>query len=274
MAIERIGNFAEGRLDGLLVIGDLNAQAPLWLTSFKIGAIFSPPVKIGTLICGAKVQVPVPAPRKSCENSELVVPTEHVSVILGKNAARAAPMLALAAFSVCSACRMSGRSCTSSDGNPAGMSSQKLGVVRRIARRGQIRRNRLPDKQDESVSRLVELTPVGQDIDLGRLDLPLCGPQIELITLSGVERRFVEVVHFLHRRQRLPREVQLLLGFPQGEILCGDLAIRERSGRCAGASAVEKYFSKACRSQAGRTRPKRIHFHTPSSRGWRSTSWM
>ncbi len=56
---------------------------------------------------GADVHAPVPA-LKRFERLPLVVPAEAVSSIFGKNAARAAPMFALAAFSVCSASTMWG----------------------------------------------------------------------------------------------------------------------------------------------------------------------
>ncbi|MCY1177583.1 hypothetical protein D9M73_178970 [compost metagenome] len=57
--------------------------------------------------------------------SGLIVPALAVRLMLGKNAARAAPMLALAAFSWCSASRMSGRRCSRSDGRPAGTSASR-----------------------------------------------------------------------------------------------------------------------------------------------------
>ena len=58
------------------------------------------------------------------DRSPLAVPTLPVSVMRGKKAARAAPMLALAAISCCSAWRTSGRRVSTSDGRPAGSSGR------------------------------------------------------------------------------------------------------------------------------------------------------
>src|ERR1700686_5785024 len=85
-----------------------------------------PPLKIGKVIWGEKLQTCVPEP-KSPESWELVEPIEPVRVMVGKNAARAAPMFAFAAFNVCSASRMSGRHCTRSEGSPAGLLVTRLG---------------------------------------------------------------------------------------------------------------------------------------------------
>jgi len=76
---------------------------------------------MGTVIRGKKLQAPEPAP-KSPSNEALAVPADPVRLIVGKNAARAAPILAFAPRSVCSAARMSGRRASSSDGNPPGRS--------------------------------------------------------------------------------------------------------------------------------------------------------
>ena len=51
-------------------------------------------------------------------SSLLALPALPVSVMRGKKAARAAPMLALAAMSCCSAARISGRTVSKSDGKP------------------------------------------------------------------------------------------------------------------------------------------------------------
>ncbi|MNL15784.1 hypothetical protein D3C87_1367950 [compost metagenome] len=55
-------------------------------------------------------------------NDVLMLPALAVIVMRGKNAARAAPMFALADSSACSAWRMSGRCVSRSDGKPSGMS--------------------------------------------------------------------------------------------------------------------------------------------------------
>jgi len=57
---------------------------------------------------------------KRLERSVLTVPNAPVSEIVGKYSDLATPMRALAAMSVCSARRMSGRRSSSSDGTPAG----------------------------------------------------------------------------------------------------------------------------------------------------------
>ncbi|QHC90190.1 hypothetical protein PchlR47_18315 [Pseudomonas chlororaphis] len=68
-------------------------------------------MKIGRLICGWKAQLPEP-PLNSPASSRLEVPALAVRLTLGKNAARAAPILALAALSWYSAWRMLGRRCS------------------------------------------------------------------------------------------------------------------------------------------------------------------
>ena len=73
------------------------------------------------MICGANVHAAEPA-LNNPPSVGLAVPNELVSEIFGKNAARAAPMFALAARNVASACMMSGRRASKSDGKPAGMS--------------------------------------------------------------------------------------------------------------------------------------------------------
>ncbi len=57
-----------------------------------------PPAKIGTLICGEKVQAREP-PLNKPDSCVLSVPKLPVSEMAGRNAARAAPICALAAMS-------------------------------------------------------------------------------------------------------------------------------------------------------------------------------
>ncbi|MCY1539549.1 hypothetical protein D9M68_751400 [compost metagenome] len=83
-----------------------------------------PAVKIGRLICGWNNQLPEP-PSNRPDSSLLMLPALAVRLILGKNAARAAPMLALADLSWCSAWSRSGRRCNRSDGKPAGTSASR-----------------------------------------------------------------------------------------------------------------------------------------------------
>ena len=68
---------------------------------------------------GANDQVRLP-PVNSRFSSVDPVPIVPVRLMLGKNAARAAPILALACFKACSAARMSGRWSMTSELSPAG----------------------------------------------------------------------------------------------------------------------------------------------------------
>ena len=68
---------------------------------------------------GAKLQADEPEEKRPL-NCSLDTPLPVFRLMRGKKAARAAPMLALAASSVCSAWRMSGRRASRSDGRPAG----------------------------------------------------------------------------------------------------------------------------------------------------------
>jgi len=109
-----IGHFAECLLDGAVVIGDL-------LNFQRLGEI-----EIGLAraeiedreIDGPKLQ-PSPSLSKRLPRLPEVSPVLPVSDIDGKNAARAAPILARAARSCSSAARISGRASSSSDGSPA-----------------------------------------------------------------------------------------------------------------------------------------------------------
>src|SRR3546814_7214589 len=67
-----------------------------------------PKSKIGMVALGATVQVSLPPPKRF-DRPRLIVPATAVSDILEKKAARAAPMLALAARSRLSASAVSGR---------------------------------------------------------------------------------------------------------------------------------------------------------------------
>ena len=62
---------------------------------------------------------------KRFERSVLTAPKTPVRLIVGKKLAIAAPTLALAATSCCSACRMSGRRSRRADGRPAGTSGTR-----------------------------------------------------------------------------------------------------------------------------------------------------
>ncbi len=66
----------------------------------------------------------------------LTVPNAPVSEIVGKYSDLATPMRALAAMSVCSARRMSGRRSSSSDGTPAGTAGRISCIEGQAARNG------------------------------------------------------------------------------------------------------------------------------------------
>src|SRR2546427_263448 len=78
-----------------------------------------PASKMGRRADGARVKPQLPLLNRP-DSSLLAVPNCPVSVMRGKKAARAAPMLALALISCCSAWRMSGRCVSRSEGRPAG----------------------------------------------------------------------------------------------------------------------------------------------------------
>ena len=84
-------------------------------------ARWPPASKIGSAMPGTKLQAPEPALNRA-PRSLLAAPADAVSEMLGKKAARAAPMLAWAACSWRSACSTSGRRCSTCDGTPAGSS--------------------------------------------------------------------------------------------------------------------------------------------------------
>ena len=86
----------------------------------------APPLKIGRLSRGAKLQLLVPALNR-LSRSLLADPAEPVRVIVGKKAARAAPILASAPRSICSA---AGRMSISAPVTPSAfISAQALDLV-------------------------------------------------------------------------------------------------------------------------------------------------
>ena len=80
----------------------------------------------------------------------LAVPKLAVSEMRGKNAARAAPMLALAAISCCSAARMSGRRLEQFRRQAGRHVDRHLPCIERQRRR-QVGRHRLADQQRQRV---------------------------------------------------------------------------------------------------------------------------
>ena len=83
---------------------------------------------MGKLMLGAMLQIELAPPLKISDNTELASPPVAVSDMVGKNAARAAPIFALADFKSCSADNTSGRTNNTSDDTPAGTSVTKLSL--------------------------------------------------------------------------------------------------------------------------------------------------
>ena len=75
-------------------------------------------------------------PSNSVSKSVLAKPKEPVSAMRGKSSALASPMFAVAAASVCSASRTSGRRSSSSDGQAGGHRGRQLLLARRRGRAG------------------------------------------------------------------------------------------------------------------------------------------
>ena len=92
-----------------------------WISATSRLACRRPASKIGRRICGTKLHAPEP-PSNRPSSELLALPAVAVSVMRGKKAARAAPMLALAAISARSAWATSGRRASTSEGTPAGSS--------------------------------------------------------------------------------------------------------------------------------------------------------
>ena len=118
-----VGHFPEGGLNGFFVVCDFDEFAGLAACSSV--PRLSPRHENGPAGFAAKSSRPANRGRTDFQACELAVPAEPVRVMVGKNAARAAPMLALAALSWCSASRISGRRCNRSDGSPVGRSDKQ-----------------------------------------------------------------------------------------------------------------------------------------------------
>ena len=118
-----------GRRSDALLVAATACLVPTSATSRSATRL--PPLKMGRLIWGMKVQVPVPPSNRPLSSVCWRCPPSRVSE-MGKKAARAAPMLALAAFRLCSAARMSGRRCNRLEGAPTG-SAQHFTSARVVA---------------------------------------------------------------------------------------------------------------------------------------------
>lgn len=112
---ECIGHFTEGGLDRQFVLrnGDVLCNVATSSSAFN-----APARKIGTLTLGENDHVWSPSNR--LDNASLPRPALAVNEMVGKKAARAAPISALAALSVCSAGSTSGRCNNTRDSSCAG----------------------------------------------------------------------------------------------------------------------------------------------------------
>ena len=109
--------------------------------------------------------------------------------MLGKNAARAAPMLAFAARRACSALRMSGRCVSRSEGRPSGTCASSPSVLDVLGGR-KIRRNLLPEHERECVD-------VQRELALVLREARACGLDRALGLAQAQKRRGVALVHRL-----------------------------------------------------------------------------
>ena len=196
-----------------------------------------PASKSGCSSCAVPVKANEP-PLNRPERSPLAVPRLAVSVMRGKNAARAAPMLALLASSWRSAARMSGRRSSRSEGRPGGTSARDLLRAERQRRR-QVGRQRLADQQLQRV--LVERA-LAQRLGERRLrafEQRLGLAVVELRRRAVVEAQLVDARRLLARRQRVARDAQLLVVGEQRQVGVGDRRDQADLDRLAGLGGRE-----------------------------------
>ena len=108
--------------------------------------------------------------------------------MLGKKAARAAPMMALADCSACSAARTSGRRASTSEGMPACRLGHHLRLVERQRRR-EVGGQRAPDQEDQGVLGPGPLQLGRGQVEPGRLDLGLGAAEVQLGDPARPRRR-------------------------------------------------------------------------------------
>ena len=165
------------------------------------------------------------------ESAVLARPAKPVSEIDGKNAARAAPMFALADWRACSAARMSGRRWSSSDGRPTGI-AVRIAVASSGGGGGRPSGSGCPDEQVEGVRGLRALPPGVRDGRARRGELGERGARVEIGALAGLDEAPRHLAALPDRRQRLLGERELLVGGALGQVLHRDLG-DEREVRAA-----------------------------------------
>ena len=117
--------------------------------------------------------------------------------MLGKNAARAAPMLALAARSACSAARTSGRRTSSSAGSPAGNSLREGLRIDGLRTAADFGRQRLAHQQRQRIAIRGHAPRLLRDVDLGLAPGGLRAMQLDFARHAVVEAQLGEVVGLL-----------------------------------------------------------------------------
>jgi len=183
--------------------------------------------KIGITICGAKSHEPWPD-LKSLERSLLEVPNAPVREMRGKNAARAAPMSALAARSRLSAWRTSGR-------------QEHLGghAGRNFFRRGNVGQPRWPEfASHRSAQQKVQcililghqLSEAGK-VSTGGIHLRLRAIKVQVGHEAEIMAALDQIVGLLLGRKSAFRQGQVLSIRGQGEIRVGNR--RHQQDLCA-----------------------------------------
>ena len=126
--------------------------------------------------------------------------------MLGKNAARAAPMSALAALSACSAARTSGRRTSSSAGRPAGKVFANVCASKARSPAAISRGQRLAHQQRERIAILRHAACLLRDVHFRFAPRGLGAMQIDLARHAGVEAQLGQVVGLALAVARLVRQ--------------------------------------------------------------------
>ena len=142
--------------------------------------------------------------------SSLAKPALPVSVMRGKKAARAAPMLALAAFNCRSARWISGRRSSSSDGRPAGKSASRPCACQRQAV-GQPRARRLAQQQHQRIEVLRALALQQRERRARAFDQRHRLREVVGRGHAVVVAQFLQAVAVFARGQCLARHLKLLV---------------------------------------------------------------
>ena len=226
-----------------------------------------PLAKSGETICRAKLQTLVPDLKRP-SRSGLEVPKPAVREIRGKNAARAAPMLAFAPRSRCSAARMSGRRRRTSDGRPAASPFGSVDGDEPL--REEVGRDGRAGEEVERVARDRDGAGEGGDGRAGRLHLALRLAELEVGADPRVAALADQVVRGLLRLERRLRDPEVLLVGREARARCRRPRRRGRSARRAGPPRSRGTARGTGRSGSGCARRGRAP--TRPCRGRRCTS--